>query len=345
MAALLVGGVSTAVWAAQNTTTLSTTIQTSVGIGPTAAMAFGDNGIFGNFAGHGTTTPIGTAKNVYNDIVSALNRGITPRHIGGNWTNEIDLNYWANAPVLDSATQSAGGSLTATGTYRYWITAYGILGDASVTNETTQSNVLPVPASFEVSPDGTNYAPSLLLPQIGGSVAITTLHFRLAASSPAGSPSGFVQLTSPDTVTRSLAVSGTVNAGLEPAYVSWISNYPSLIGNDALGTEDPDHDGFTNEMEFAFGGDPTAPTTSLSATAADMTISFIARNTSPAGATYQVQSTIDLITGFTDDNSVTATPSADQTGIPLPSDYQRLEFTVPLVEPMIFYRIKVTPTP
>jgi len=139
-----------------------------------------------------------------------------------------------------------------------------------------------------------------------------------------------------------------VNAGLEPAYVSWISNYPSLIGNDALGTEDPDHDGFTNEMEFAFGGDPTSPTaslSSLSATAADMTISFIARSTSPAGATYQVQSTIDLITGFTDDNSVTATPSADQTGIPLPSDYQRLEFTVPLVEPMIFYRIKATPTP
>ena len=136
-----------------------------------------------------------------------------------------------------------------------------------------------------------------------------------------------------------------MNAGLEPAYVSWIFNYPSLIGNDALGTEDPDHDGFTNEMKFAFGGDPTAPTASLSATATDMTISFIPCNTSPAGATYQVQSTIDLITGFTDDNSVTATPSADQTGIPLPSDYQRLEFTVPLVEPMIFYRIKATPTP
>jgi len=109
-----------------------------------SAMAFGADGVFGNFAGNGTTLPLGIAKDVYNNIVSALNRGLTPRYVSGNWTNVINPNYWANAPLLTSANQTTGGNLTTGGSYRYWITAVGILNDPSLTDETSPSNVLPV---------------------------------------------------------------------------------------------------------------------------------------------------------------------------------------------------------
>lgn len=107
-----------------------------------SAMVFGADGVFGTFVGNGTTLDIGDAKNVYNNIASALNRGITPRKVGGNWTNTIPPSYWASDYlVLTTANATTGGNLTA-GSYRYWITAYGVLGDNS-TQETPPSNVLP----------------------------------------------------------------------------------------------------------------------------------------------------------------------------------------------------------
>ena len=101
-------------------------------------------------------------------------------------------------------------------------------------------------------------------------------------------------------------------------------------------------------MEFAFDGNPTAMTPHLlnsQSSGGNMTISFVARNTNPPGATYQVQSTTNLVTGFSVDNTVTVIPSSDQTGILLPDQYQRLEFTVPVPASKVFYRIKATIQP
>jgi hypothetical protein len=496
-----------------------------------SAMAFGADGVFGNFAGNGTTLPLGIAKDVYNNIVSALNRGLTPRYVSGNWTNVINPNYWANAPLLTSANQTTGGNLTTGGSYRYWITAVGILNDPSLTDETSPSNVLPVtltgsnqtltinwnavnkpgsgtgaltaagfnvyrsqftsgnwttpgllgyvsnngtdpstsftdngtatpgtaptvqwyrdgtksnyylayfsrydvsinglsygfayadkgglstniqmtypgptglvvtlnpwsssapstpfiaisgnltlftttngtasayqtfsasggnltgnisvstPPSFEISMNGTAYSGLLSLVPTNGTVSNTPLYVRIAASAPVGTPSGLILLSSANATTQNLTVSGNVTSASQAAYAAWLASYPSLTGNATLGTADPDGDGFNNSMEFAFDGNPAAMTPHLldsQSSGGNMTISFVARNASPADVAYQVQSTTNLVTGFAVDNTVNVIPSGDQTGILLPSQYQRLEFTVPVPAKKVFYRINATLQP
>jgi hypothetical protein len=78
-----------------------------------------------------------------------------------------------------------------------------------------------------------------------------------------------------------------------------------------------------------------------------MTVSFIARNTTPAGASYQVQETTNLTTGFVSSN-VTVSAPLDQSGILLPDQYQRRQFTVPTTGPTTgskkFYRVQATLT-
>jgi hypothetical protein len=486
-------------------------------------MVFGADGVFGTFVGNGTTLDIGDAKNVYNNIASALNRGITPRHVSGNWTNIIPPNYWASDYlVLNSANATSGGNLTA-GSYRYWITAYGVLGDNS-TQETPPGNVLPVtvsqgnqsvilgwnavngpgsgvqgaatasgfniyrsqqvsgnwtspgligsvlnnsttpvssftdtggnattsppnqwyqpgtlsnfyaayftqydvsinglsygfaygdkgglstnvqmnpagvtalvitlnpwtaapglptievngvlnpfsttngtastpqaftasgsslldsisvsaPTGFEISLTGSgNYSSSLTLAPTSGSVSATSISARIAASAGVGSLSGNISLSSTNATTQNVAVSGNVTSGGETPYQQWLAVYPSLTGNATLGSADPDGDGFVNDTEFAFDGNPTVPTAALlssSSSGGNMTVSFIARNSTPPGATYQVQESTNLTLGFISSN-VTVSESADQTGILVPAQYQRRQFTVPISGDKKFYRV------
>jgi hypothetical protein len=101
-----------------------------------------------------------------------------------------------------------------------------------------------------------------------------------------------------------------------------------------------------NDTEFAFDGNPTVPTASLltaSTSGGNMTVSFIARNTTPAGASYQVQETTNLTTGFVSSN-VTVSAPLDQSGILLPDQYQRRQFTVPTTGSKKFYRVQATLT-
>jgi fibronectin-binding autotransporter adhesin len=112
-------------------------------------------------------------------------------------------------------------------------------------------------------------------------------------------------------------------------YDSWLTNYPTLQGSDALPASDPDGDGYANSMEFSFGGNPTVGTPALlvvSNSGANAVISFIADTNS---VTYGVQKTTNLVTGpwaaFTPTNLVV---SPNQTGVLL-SNYTRLQFTEP----------------
>ena len=499
-----------------------------------SAMVFGADGVFGTFVGNGSTLDIGDAKNVYNNIASALNRGITPRNIGGNWTNIIPPNCWASDYlVLKTANATTGGNLTA-GSYRYWITAYGVIGDNS-TQETPPGNVLPVPLTqgnqsvilgwnsvngpggtvgaatangfniyrsqqvsgnwttpglvgtvlnnsttpvnsftdngsttpgaaptnqwyqpgtlsnfyaayftqydvsinglsygfaygdkgglstnvqmspyevtaviitlnpwtaspvppglptievngvlnpfsttngtastpqaftasgsslldsislsaptgFEISLTGSgNYSSNLTLAPTSGTVSATSISARIAASAGVGSLSGNISLSSLNATTQNVAVTGNVTTPYQNWVAYWTTQNASFSGN-STGSADPDGDGYVNDTEFAFDGNPTVPTASLltaSTSGGNMTVSFIARNTTPAGASYQVQETTNLTTGFVSSN-VTVSAPLDQSGILLPDQYQRRQFTVPTTGPTTgskkFYRVQATLT-
>jgi len=133
-------------------------------------------------------------------------------------------------------------------------------------------------------------------------------------------------------------------------YQSWLTNYPTLSNTN--GTADPDGDGFNNNLEFAFDGNPTVGTPALISAAssgASTVFSFLA-STNTASVSYTVQSTTNLATvPWADNSSVTAsiTNSANQTNpaIPLAPSYVRREFTVTPAGGNSFYRVKATIAP
>lgn len=131
-------------------------------------------------------------------------------------------------------------------------------------------------------------------------------------------------------------------------YTDWVAQWIAVnpdFSSFSGPNEDPDHDGYANNLEFAFDGNPTEPNGSFLAaysSGSNAVFSFVARKTDTAGALYQVQSTTSLAAGFTNDNGVNLLPG-DPAGIPLPSQYDRLEFSVPLTESKKFYRVQATP--
>jgi len=120
-------------------------------------------------------------------------------------------------------------------------------------------------------------------------------------------------------------------------YSNWLTNYSSLTGAETNGTADPDGDGFINNVEYAFGGNPTVGTPALLVMASS-NISFIALSNSTSN--YTVQNTTNLSTGPWTNFTVTISNSTNQLEIPLPAYYQRQQFTVPLTPGTNnFYRV------
>jgi hypothetical protein len=128
------------------------------------------------------------------------------------------------------------------------------------------------------------------------------------------------------------------------AYNSWLTNYPSLTGTNAVGTADPDGDGFNNNLEFAFNGNPTIGTPALlvvSNVGGMANFSFMATTN---GVSYQPQSTTNLATGPWTNSPVSVTNAADQTGITPPlAGYVRKSF-VTNASGSAFYRVVATIT-
>jgi hypothetical protein len=141
-------------------------------------------------------------------------------------------------------------------------------------------------------------------------------------------------------------------AGSAPvsAYNSWLTNFPGL-GVNTNGTADPDGDGFDNNMEFAFDGNPTVGTAALltaTRSGSNAVFNFVA-STNTNAVSYAVQSTTNLSTGPWADNFVVTasiTNSANQTNpaILLAPDYVRREFSLPATNKS-FYRVKATIAP
>jgi fibronectin-binding autotransporter adhesin len=162
-------------------------------------------------------------------------------------------------------------------------------------------------------------------------------------------------------VTNNFIASGQVSvsnvAPVLTPYGSWLTNYPGITNfpggaANTNGAADPDGDGFNNNMEFAFDGNPTVGTPALIGAASSggsAVVSFLA-STNTNAVSYMVQSTTNLSTGpWADNSGLTAsiTNSANQTNPPilLTPAYVRREFTVPMTTSNSFYRIRATIAP
>ena len=208
--------------------------------------------------------------------------------------------------------------------------------------------LVQAPAGFEVSTNNSSFSSNLTLNATGGNVSATSIYARIAATAGIGSLSGNISLSSTNATTQNVPVTGNVTSSTGTPYQDWVSYWTtqsaSFNGTSTNGTADPDGDGYVNDTEFAFDGNPTVPTATLlttSTSAGNMTVSFIARNTTPAGASYQVQETTNLNAGFVSSNA-TVSVSDNQTGTLVPVQYQRRQFTVPIADPKKFYRVHAT---
>lgn len=126
-------------------------------------------------------------------------------------------------------------------------------------------------------------------------------------------------------------------ASSRPSYSDWVGTW-GLSPASAGGTDDPDGDGFDNNTEYAFGGDPTSPTPNLFQISGS-SISFLGLGDSDAS--YSVQTTANLATGPWTNYLFPQTNSSDQLNIPLSSFYERKQLTIPLTPGTNgFYRVK-----
>jgi autotransporter-associated beta strand protein len=125
------------------------------------------------------------------------------------------------------------------------------------------------------------------------------------------------------------------------AYDSWLTNY-SLSGTDAVGTADPDNDGFNNNMEFAFGTIPTAGSPALLRTATSggqFVISWLQRIDSSSN--YKVEEATDLVA----DSWVTSSARVQSgSGATPPDGYEWKQISVTPTGKK-FYRVQATIAP
>jgi autotransporter-associated beta strand protein len=260
-----------------------------------------------NKAGAGTLVLAGPAAHLGN---TALNAGALELAPAGSLTFTIGGNGTNNA-------------LTGTGTALLDGTVLFDLAAASTTDGDSWTVIAPSV--------GKTYGPGFLVGGFNGSGGTWTLTTNDVTYE-------FVQSTGV------LSVSGDAPVD---NYASWVGYWQTASGGtftNTAGDADPDGDGFDNNMEFAFDGNPTVGTPALltaTKSGADAVFNFVARKDPPGGAAYQVQATADLAVGPWTNSAVTVSNSLNQTGILVPAEYERREFTVP-ASAKDFYRVRAT---
>ncbi len=132
-------------------------------------------------------------------------------------------------------------------------------------------------------------------------------------------------------------------------YGSWVAYWTNLYPGftNTAGTDNPDGDPFDNNEEFAFDGNPSvgspAMLTALKS-GTNAVFNYVARKNPPGGVTYQIEVTANLGAGPWTNAVVTVSNSANQTGLNIPADYERKEFTVPS-SGQGFYRVRAVIAP
>jgi hypothetical protein len=126
-----------------------------------------------------------------------------------------------------------------------------------------------------------------------------------------------------------------------------------LSGTNTIGTNDPDADGFINNLEYYFDGNPTEGSPALLtavASGSQVVLSFIgSTNTNavnPGAISYVVQSSANLSGAWTNNTNATLaiSVSTNQNGVLLSNQYERKQFLTPASDSgtKYFYRIQAT---
>ena len=290
-----------------------------------------DSGIGQNLAGSGilTVTGNGTLRlNGTNTPPVVVNSGATLGGTGavGNLTVNGTL---APGTAGTNGLFTATGSLSVPGTARFRLFGNGVndrlfaSGGASLggtVTVTVDTNYAPASGdSFDLVDGTISGAPALSLPALDAGLVWVTNSFL---------STGVLSITN----------------GEAPAdnYASWLTNYPSLTGPNTNGTADPDGDGFINNLEFAFDGNPTVGTPALmtvTPAGTNAVFNYVVRKNPPGGVTYEVQKSTALTNGWSAATGLAISNSLDQTGLLIPADYERKEFIIP-ASGKDFYRVQ-----
>ena len=133
----------------------------------------------------------------------------------------------------------------------------------------------------------------------------------------------------------------SVQAAPSNSYASWVAYWQGVDPNftNTVGSDDPDGDSYSNDVEFAFDGNPTVGTPALmtvTAVGTNAVFNWIERTN---GVTYEVQKSSALTNGWTSAVGLAISNAADQSGVLLASDCVRREFTTNAAG-KDFYRVR-----
>ncbi len=296
--------------------------------GPGTMTLSGSNNFTAN-----TTVSEGTL--VVNGIIVgtntlAVSSGATLAGTGSAGTVNASGTF-APGAVATNGTFTVTTSLNVSGDARFRVFGNGIndkviaSGGAALGGTVTvlvDTNYTPVSGnSYDLVDGAISGTPTLSLPALSG---------------------GLTWVTNTFLATGVLSVTGPTNN-----YAAWLTNYPSLTGTNALPTANPDGDPYNNGMEFAFDGNPTIGSPAFLAAVklgTNSVFNYVARKNPPGGVTYQVKATTNLATGPWTNSAVTVSNSVNQSGLNVPTDYERKEFTVP-ASGRQFYRVEAVVAP
>ncbi len=206
------------------------------------------------------------------------------------------------------------------------------------------------PTITGITPGNTQLSVAFTPPSSDGGAAITNYEYSTNAGAtwtpraPAATTSplvitGLVNSTAYPVQIRAVNIAGSGAAsatvsgtptGAPPSFLSysgWAGAW-ALSGPNTNPTADPDGDGFDNNEEYAFGGNPTNPTAYL-INITGSNISYLGLTNNAVPSPYTVQNTTNLATGPWTNYATTVTNATNQLNIPLPAYYHRKEFTVP----------------
>jgi lysophospholipase L1-like esterase len=185
--------------------------------------------------GGATTFPV-TVTFALNTGVNTAGYDITSIQAISGWTD-----HSLGAQRFQLLLSLNNGTYTDYGTYRNADTVNGTgaayLSTLTGASGTIAKNVTGIRFVF-LNPDASNGVGSVGTSQAGG-----------------GSSGG--------TVIHELQAFGTPSTGTAPSYASWAGDTWHFTGDDALPDSDPNHNGISNLLEYALGGDPSGSTTGL----------------------------------------------------------------------------------